>query len=158
MAKYSRGQAEYSRGQTDGLEAALAIHLCVYCAAAACFALGFFALLQPSRHPNSGMAAYKAPPAMVVTYLPSFRNSGDPRSINSAEAKAAKSEIAKSETSKGQTAKAEAKPQTKPETAAQEARAEAAKRQRAASARKERREPRMEYAEQPFSGGFRPSF
>ena len=48
--------------------AALGIHLIVYCAVGACFAFGLYALLQPSRTLNSGLAAYKPPPGTVVTY------------------------------------------------------------------------------------------
>jgi hypothetical protein len=143
--------ARHSRGQSDGLEVALAIHLGIYCAAAACFALGLYALLQPSRHPNPGLSAYKPPPAMVVTYLPSVRNGRDPVPFTTVEADTAKPETAKPETAKRAQADAQ-----KP---AQEATAEAAKRQRAASVRKEKREIRAEYAAQPvFGGGSRPWF
>src|SRR5262245_9528845 len=146
--------ARHSRERTNGLEAALAIHLGIYCAVAACFALGLYALLQPARYTNPGLSAYKAPPAMVVTYLPSIRNA-DTRSIVAAEAEAAKAQVAKAAMARSGTAKPET---TKPETAAQEARAETAKRQRAASARRERREPWTRYAEQPMFGGSRPWF
>ena len=146
--------ARHSRERTNGLEAALAIHLGIYCAVAACFALGLYALLQPARYTNPGLSAYKAPPAMVVTYLPSIRNA-DTRSIVAAEAEAAKAQAAKAAMARSGTAKPET---TKPETAAQEARAETAKRQRAASARRERREPWTRYAEQPMFGGSRPWF
>jgi hypothetical protein len=146
MAKHSRGR--------DGLEAALAVYLGIYCTVAACFALGLYTLMQPTRHPNSGLAAYKPPPAMVVSYLPSFRN-GDPRSVAAADAV-----VAQTDTEKARTAKAEA--------SGQEARAEAFKRQRTASTPRERREPRWQdprwqeqrwqesrwrYAQQPFYGG-----
>jgi hypothetical protein len=162
--------AKYSQGQSDGLEVALAIHLGIYCAAAGCFALGFYALLQPSRHPNSGLSAYKPPPAMVVTYLPSYRNGGLPSSRNggvsaptiSAEAEMVKAEMARAEMAKPETTKAETTQQEaiRSEAAIQEARAEAAKRQRAANARREKREreARMEYAGQPSFGGQRPWF
>ena len=33
-----------------------------------CFALGFYALLQPSRVPNPGLAAFKPLPGTIVTY------------------------------------------------------------------------------------------
>ena len=149
--------AKYSRGQTDGLEVALAIHLGIYCAAAACFAFGFYALLQPSRHPSSGLSAYKPPPAMVVTYLPSYRNGGGSAPTISAEAEAAKAEMAEAEMTKAETTQTET---VKSEAAIQEARAEAARRQRAANARREKREreARMEYAGQPSFGGYRPWF
>ena len=42
---------------------ALAIHLGVYCAVAACFALALYYLMQPTRLPNPGMAAYKPSPS-----------------------------------------------------------------------------------------------
>ena len=138
--------AKYSGAQTDRLEVALAIHLGIYCAAAACFALGFYALLQPSRHPNPGLSAYKAPPAIVVTYMPSVRNGRDPAPFATVETEPAKAETAK---------RAQAADPQKP---AQEATAEAPKRQRAASARKERSEPWPRYAEQPTFGGNRPWF
>jgi len=137
--------ARHFREKTEGLEAALAIHLIIYCTVAACFALGFYALLQPTRHANPGLSAYKPPPAMVVTYLPSIRNSD--RSSTAVEAAAAKAQAAKAAMARSETAK----------PAAQEARAEA-RRQRAASARKERREPWTRYAEQPMFGGSRPWF
>ena len=146
MAKHSR---KYSREQTDGVDVALAISLGVYCAAAACFALGLYVLLQPSRYPNSGLAAYKAPPAMVVTYMPSFRNG-----VRSTPAVSAYSETANPETS-GQ---AQAQAQADAQKPAQEVRAEAPKRQRATTARRETRDPSMRYAEQPLSDGFRPWF
>jgi hypothetical protein len=65
------------RQQADGLASALGIHLCIYCAVAGCFALGLYALLQPSRVPNPGIAAYKPPPATVIAYVPQpFRRDG----------------------------------------------------------------------------------
>jgi hypothetical protein len=42
---------------------ALAIHLCIYCAVAACFALALYYLMQPTRLPNPGMAAHKPSPS-----------------------------------------------------------------------------------------------
>ena len=56
------------RQQDDGVGAGLGIHLCLYCAVAGCFALGFYALLQPSRVPNPGLAAFKPLPGTIVTY------------------------------------------------------------------------------------------
>jgi hypothetical protein len=46
---------------------ALCMHLCIYCAVAACFGLGFYMFMQPSRSANPGLAAYKPPPATVIT-------------------------------------------------------------------------------------------
>jgi hypothetical protein len=60
--------ATYSAHHPDTTTAALSIHLIVYCAVGACLAFGLYALLQPSRAPNSGMAAYEPPPGTVVKY------------------------------------------------------------------------------------------
>jgi hypothetical protein len=49
---------------------ALGIHLCLYCAVAGGFGFGLYALFQPTRFPNPGIAAYKPPPGTVVTYPP----------------------------------------------------------------------------------------
>ena len=49
--------------ESDGMAVALAIHLGVYCAVAACFALALYYLMQPTRLPNPGMAAYKPSPS-----------------------------------------------------------------------------------------------
>src|SRR5262245_8621894 len=40
----------------------------VYCAVGAFLAFGLYALLQPSRAPNSGLAAYEPLPGTVVKY------------------------------------------------------------------------------------------
>ena len=60
--------AAYSAHRPDSVTAALGIHLVVYCAVGACLAFGLYALLQPSRAPNSGLAAYDLPPGAVVKY------------------------------------------------------------------------------------------
>lgn len=59
------------------MAAALGIHLTLYCAVGGCFALGLYALLQPSRFPNPGLAAYQSPPGTVATYIPHFRNGAE---------------------------------------------------------------------------------
>ena len=52
----------------DSVTAALGIHLIVYCAVGACLAFGLYALLQPSRAPNSGWRRMTHPPGAVVKY------------------------------------------------------------------------------------------
>jgi hypothetical protein len=47
--------AAYSTHRIDSVSAALGIHLIVYCAIGAGLAFGLYALLQPSRTPNSGL-------------------------------------------------------------------------------------------------------
>ena len=60
--------AAYSAHRPDSVTVALGIHLIVYCAVGACLAFGLYALLQPSRAPNSGLAAHEPPPGAVVKY------------------------------------------------------------------------------------------
>ena len=133
--------------QSDGLDAALAIHLGLYCMAAGCFALGLFLLLQPSRSANPGLAAYKPPPATVMTFAEVSRTAPAEASIlmgGSEQAAAAKPETTGMAASAGNEIK-KSEPDVKPTSS---------KRPRAA-ARKQRRNPMMDYAAQPF-GGFRP--
>jgi hypothetical protein len=73
MADTSRATPHHSRIASDGLDAALAIYLVVYSIAAACFAVGLYALLQPSKSSNPGTAAYNPPPGTVISYAaPTF--------------------------------------------------------------------------------------
>jgi len=145
------GMAGNFPSRSDGLDAALAIHLTLYCAVAACFGLGLFVLMQPSRGENPGLAAYKPPPAtaMTISVPPPRDDSPEPGSTPGGPmrvAAAAQPQPAELSTS-GQS-------ETKrPERAAKSAKA---KRPRTAS-RKQRRNPMMDYAAQPF-GGFRPWF
>ena len=54
--------------ESDGVAAALAIHLCVYCAVGGLFALGLYYLMQPTRLPNPGIAALNASP-ITLSYV-----------------------------------------------------------------------------------------
>ena len=54
--------AAYSAHRPDSVTAALGIHLIVYCSVGACLAFGLYALLQPSRAPNSGLAGMNLGP------------------------------------------------------------------------------------------------
>jgi hypothetical protein len=58
---------------SDGVAAGLAIHLCLYCAAAACFAFGLYYLMQPTQLINPGLAAYKPPPRTVIAHAPPLK-------------------------------------------------------------------------------------
>jgi hypothetical protein len=70
MADTSRSTSAHpSRITSDGLDAALGIYLAVYSVAAACFAVGLYALLQPSKSHNPGTAAYNPPPGTVISYV-----------------------------------------------------------------------------------------
>ena len=75
--------------QRDGLADALAIHLCTYCAVAGCFAFALYELLQPTRNNNPGLAAYKPPPATVITGgLPSRLATSPPATVTQPAASA----------------------------------------------------------------------
>src|SRR5262245_857713 len=60
--------ARITRAPSDGTATAFGIHLCLYCAVAGCLGYGLYALLQPARFANPGVAAYEPPPGIVVTY------------------------------------------------------------------------------------------
>src|SRR5262245_31250554 len=64
----STTMARTTRASSDGVATALGIHLCLYCAVAGGLAYGLYALLQPARFANPGVAAYEPPPGTVVTY------------------------------------------------------------------------------------------
>jgi hypothetical protein len=57
---------------SHGLAGALAVHLCIYCAVGACFALALYYLMQPTRLPNPGMAAHNASPR-ILNYIEVLR-------------------------------------------------------------------------------------
>jgi hypothetical protein len=59
--------------EPDGVAVALAIHLSLYCAIAACFALVIYFLMQPTRLPNPGMAAHKPSPT-TLNYVEALRS------------------------------------------------------------------------------------
>jgi hypothetical protein len=62
-----------SQRYSDGLASSLAIHLCLYCAIAACFALVMYYLMQPTQLPNPGMAALK-PSRTTTSYIELLRS------------------------------------------------------------------------------------
>jgi hypothetical protein len=91
MADTSRStSAHSSRIASDGLDAALGIYLAVYSVAAACFAVGLYALLQPSRSHNPGIDAYNPPPGTVISYVaPTHTRSPPPPDTDGRSAAAA---------------------------------------------------------------------
>jgi hypothetical protein len=62
-----------SQRYSEGLASSLAIHLCLYCALAACFALVMYYLMQPTRLSNPGMAALK-PSRTTTNYIELLRS------------------------------------------------------------------------------------
>jgi hypothetical protein len=89
MANTSRAAPTHpSRIASDGLDASLAIYLVVYSIAAACFAVGLYALLQPSKSPNPGTATYNPPPGTVISYVAPTRSRTPPETDGRATAAA----------------------------------------------------------------------
>jgi len=68
--------SRFSERDPDGVAGALTMHLGFYCAVAACFALLFYYLMQPTRLRNPGMAAHNASP-MTVNYVELLRSERD---------------------------------------------------------------------------------
>ena len=52
---------------------AIAIHLAVCMLVYGFFGFGFYKMFQPLQFPNPGLAAYKPPPATVITYVPTAK-------------------------------------------------------------------------------------
>lgn len=144
--------AGHPPSRSDGLDAALAIHLALYCAVGACFALGLYFLMQPSRTPNPGLAAYQPPPATVMTVsVPSLAEAtaGAPSRPATAPERIATAPQGESD-GRSASSQSEAKPPQREAKPAKPKRSHTA-------ARKQRRNPLMDYAAQPF-GSFRPWF
>ena len=124
--------AGYSEHRPDGVTTALAIHLIVYCAVGACLAFALYALLQPSRTPNSGLEAYKPPPRTVVTYGSPFL----PKSVSEPIAPVALSEPESTTTIRSTPEPEQLKPTVTPPSQAH-------------TAKRPKREVRMESAKRP---------
>jgi hypothetical protein len=128
----------------DGVATGLAIHLCLYCAAAACFAFGLYYLMQPTRLVNPGLAAYKPPPRTVIAHAPPLtleREAITP------------------------VARVEPEPETvgasvpqQPETKKAKAQVKTQSASRARPVRRPQPAEPANYAYQPFFGGYRPMY
>lgn len=139
---------------SEGVAAALAIHLCAYCAVGALFALVLYYLMQPTHLPNPGIAALK-PTAPTISYVEQLRS---------------EREAAKRVTVNRAAIKREVKPEPEPETTGAAARHAAetkpeAKKPKTAQAQRRTRPVRQappaettHYAQQPFSGGYQPMY
>jgi hypothetical protein len=135
--------------ESDGVAAALAIHLCVYCAVGGLFALVLYYLMLPTRLPNPGIAALK-PSAPTISYVEWLRS----------EREAAKRVAVKRDV------KVEPEPETTGAAArhAPEAKPEVKKPKIAHVPRRTRpaRPPppaeTTHYAQQPFFGGYQPMY
>ena len=56
------------RQETEGVGVALGIHLSIYSFVFVLFAVWLYSVLQPKQVANPGLAAYKPPPATVISY------------------------------------------------------------------------------------------
>jgi hypothetical protein len=131
--------------ESDGLPMALAIHLCLYCAVAACFALAIYYLMQPTRLPNPGMAAHKPSPT-TVNYLELLRSERQAATAN------IRVELEPETTGTSMRPAPKVKPEPKKGKAQT---AQSQSRARITVRRLQPAEP-MAYAQQPFFGGYRP--
>jgi hypothetical protein len=129
--------------ESDGVAAALAIHLCLYCAVAGLFALALYYWMQPTRLPNPGMAALK-PSSRTLSYVELLRS----------EREAAKRDV-----------RVEPEPETVGAAAPQVPEPKKAKPQRKTQSASRARPVRgtqpsypTNYAYQPFSGDYRPMY
>jgi hypothetical protein len=137
------------------LDVALAICLGAYSLVATCFGLGLYALLQPSASRNPGLAAYEPPPGTVISYALPARLKDTPETDGRATASA--------ETEQAEPAPTLNPPEhpTKDVARAERPKTEArvqAKPRRTVVRPREQRDPRWDYAAQPFGGNYRPWF
>jgi hypothetical protein len=140
----------YPQEQTRGAGAVVMIHLAIYCAVAGCFAYGLHALFAPTQLANPGISAYKAPPQTVIDYVPARPQGEVPPIVAVAEPEPEPPPAA---------ALAKASKEEAPAPAAVEKRKRTVKVEKPRRPRtaKVRRNPRMDYAYQPyFWGGYRP--
>jgi hypothetical protein len=129
------------------LAGALAMHLCVYCAVGACFALALYYLMQPSRLPNPGMAAHNPSPR-TVTYVEWLRT----------EREAAKRNVGLERQPETTGASPPQLPEVKPEVKNARAQSTAQKPSRRQSVRRSEPAEPPASAEQPSFGGYRPMY
>jgi hypothetical protein len=130
----------------DGVAGALAMHLCLYCAVAACFALILYYFMQPTRLPNPGMAAHKRSPS-TVSYVELLRS----------EREAANREVRvepEPETTGAATRQAsDVKPETK------KAKGQSTSQTRPRPPRRQPQSPdTTHYAQEPSFGAYRPMY
>lgn len=149
---------------SEGVAAALAIHLSVYCAVGALFALVLYYLMQPTRLPNPGVAALKAAPT-TVSYIESLRAEREVAK-RAAVNRAAVTRETKREPEPETTGAAvrhtdEPKSEAKKAKAAQlQHRTRAARRSRPADTTHYAQHPAAttHYAQQPSFGGYQPMY
>ena len=131
------------------MAAALAIHLCVYCAVGGLFALVLYYLMLPTRLPNPGIAALKpsAPTISYVEWLRSEREAAKRVAVN----RDVKVEPEPETTGAAERHAPEPKPEVKKPKTAQAQR-------RTRPARRALPDETTHYAPQPFFGGYQPMY
>ena len=131
---------------SHGVAGALAMHLCVYCAVGACFALALYYLMQPTRLPNPGMAAHNASPR-ILNYVEVLRT----------EREAAKRNVGLTREPETTGALPPQLPEVKPEVKRARAQSTAQNPRRQSERRLQPVEPPA-FAEQPSVGAYRPMY
>ena len=131
------------------MAAALAIHLCVYCAVGGLFALVLYYLMQPTRLPNPGIAALNGSRTTIsyVEWLRSEREAAKSAAAN----RDVKFEPDPETTGAAVRQAPEAKPEVKKGKAAQAQR-------RPRPARRPQPAETTHHAQQPSFGGYQPMY
>jgi hypothetical protein len=138
--------------ESDGVAAALAIHLCVYCAVGGLFALVLYYLMQPTRLPNPGIAALNTS-RTTLSYVEWLRSERE-------AAKSANRDVKFEPEPETTGAAARQAPEAKPEAKKAKA-AQVQRRIRPARPSHPAETPRyaqQPYAQQPFFGGYQPMY
>jgi hypothetical protein len=139
--------------ESDGVAAALAIHLCVYCAVGGLFALGLYYLMQPTRLPNPGIAALNASP-ITLSYVEWLRSERE-AAKRAAVRRDIKVEPEPETTGAAPRQAPEAKPEVKKPKATQAQQTRPARQLGLAGTTHYAQQP---YAQQPSFGGYQPMY
>ena len=135
------------------MAAALAIHLCVYCAVGGLFALGLYYLMQPTRLPNPGIAALNASP-ITLSYVEWLRSERE-AAKRAAVRRDIKVEPEPETTGAAPRQAPEAKPEVKKPKATQALQTRPARQLGPAGTTHYAQQP---YAQQPSFGGYQPMY
>lgn len=133
----------FSRKETNCADLAPVIPLGIYCMVAAFFAIGLYELMQPKRLDNPGLAASKPALGAAINFTSPAWRLDQPDAMPAAVEPQVETIGASALQSPAEAKKPN--PRVKPDSP---------KRQRSAR-RKGRRDPMMDYAFQPFLGGYR---
>lgn len=131
------------------MAAALAIHLCVYCAVGGLFALVLYYLMQPTRLPNPGIAALNGS-RTTISYVEWLRSGRE-----AAKSAAARGDVKFEPEPETTGAAVRQAPEAKPE--AKKAKAAQAQR-RPRPARRPQPAETTHHAQQPSFGGYQPMY